>query len=118
MYRPCTSRIRAKPYRHVPVLCPLYHYILYTHTHCRSICISYAYDGKSRQHIGIYTQLCTMPQTRTIVHSRVNHNCTKYDFTHVRIKHNHATTIGYGQRCNCYTRNIGKRTNVQHAHIV
>ena len=97
MYRPCTSRIRAKPYRHVPVLCPLYHYILYTHTHCRSICISYAYDGKSRQHIGIYTQSCTMPQTRTIVRSRVNHNCTKYDFTHVCIKHNYVRPLVYAQ---------------------
>ena len=108
------------PAVHVPVLYPLYHYILYTHTH---IVVVYEYHMRMTAKAVntlefIYTQSCTMPQTRTIVHSRVNHNCTKYDFTHVRIKHNHATTIGYGQRCNCYTRNIGKRTNVQHAHIV
>ena len=70
------------------------HYTItfYTHTH---IVVVYEYHMRmTAKAVNILEFIHNrVPQTRTIVHSRVNHNCTKYDFTHVRIKHNYAQPL-------------------------
>ena len=116
MYRPCTSRIRAKALRYMYrcyTHCTIT--ILYTHTHCCSIYISYAYDGKSRQYIGTCTQLY---KCRKLVQSyAVVYKSQLYEVRFYTRSYKMQLRITDGLH-NSYPRNLGKCTNVHYAHII
>ena len=90
------SYMGKSPTVHVPVLYPLYHYnFIHTHT-----VVVYAYHMR---------MTAKAVNTLELVHNCINaadsynrtqscnHNCTKYDFTHVRIKHSYVQPLVYVQ---------------------